>query len=296
MKGFNFIPYNTNINFIRYRIIFFLFSFLMVLISIISLLYNGLNYGIDFNGGVVLEIRVFNKTDLSKIRLDLLKLKLGSVKLQSIGNNNRDILIRLNYNIKTCNSDILKRVVNILGKNIEYRRIDSVGPSVSKSLRINVVLSIIISIIAMLLYIWFRFDWQFSLCAIFALIHDALIVLGVYSLFGLEFNEMVMIAILTTIVYSINDTVVIYDRIREKLKNFQNKTLFDIVNTSINENLSRTFLTSISTSVALFSLCCFGGIMIFTFSFPIMIGVIIGTYSSICLASIFLLMFKINYN
>jgi preprotein translocase subunit SecF len=295
MRGIQFVPYSTKLDFVRWRVMALVVSAFIVLLSMGSVFFQGLNYGIDFKGGFLIEIRTSEKANLAQLRSDLGSLDLGTVKLQSAGSD-RDVMIRVERQKggEDSQNEALNQIRQTLGDKVEYRRVDSVGPTVSEDLQRNGIMAVGFALAAMLVYIWFRFEWQFSVCAVVALIHDAIAVLGLYSLFQLEFNETVIIAILTTVGYSINDTVVVYDRVRENLRKFKKTPLPEIVNKSVNETLSRTVLTSGSTLLALGALYFFGGPVIASFSLPIIVGVGVGTYSSICLASLLLLMFDVR--
>ncbi|MCP4923623.1 MAG: protein translocase subunit SecF [bacterium] len=295
MRGIQLVPHNTKIDFVRWRVLAFAISAFVVLLSLGSMFFQGLNYGIDFKGGFLIEIRTSEKADLAQLRSDLGSLNLGTLKLQSAGSD-RDVMIRVERQSggEESQNEALTQIRQTLGDGVEYRRVDSVGPTVSEDLKRNGIMAVGFALAAMLVYIWFRFEWQFSLCAVVALIHDAIAVMGLYALFQLEFNETVIIAILTTVGYSINDTVVVYDRVRENLRKFKKTSLSEIVNKSVNETLSRTVLTSGSTLLALGALYFFGGPVIASFSLPIIVGVGVGTYSSICLASLLLLMFDVR--
>ena len=297
MHESKFIPINTKFNFIVWRKTTFIISSFIIIISIISIFLLGINYGIDFKGGFLIEIRTNEKPNLTELRTKLKKLNLGTIKLQSI-NNNKDVMIRIERQKggEKSQNEALTLIKHTLGNKIEYRRIDSIGPTVSKALKRNGIKAVSFALIAMLIYIWFRFEWQFGLCAVIALIHDLISILGFYSILQLNFNETAIIVLLTIIGYSINDTVVVYDRIRENFHMIREKIQFSkIINKSINETLSRTILTSGSTILSLLALYCFGGPVISSFSLPIIFGIIVGTYSSIFLASLLLLTLKTPY-
>lgn len=291
------VPANTSINFVKLRYATFLLSAFIVLGSLAGFLTNGLNYGIDFQGGFLLEIRTPEAADLGELRTKLSNLGLGDVKLQGVGDNPRDVMIRIERQPggEAAQSVALKKIRQTIGSNVKYRRVETVGPKVSEDLKRKGLMAVGFALLAMLVYIWFRFEWQFGLCAIIALSHDCISIIGLYSFLpNLEFNETAIIAILTTAGYSINDTVVIYDRIRENLRKYKKESMAEIINRSINNTLSRTVLTSVTTLLALFALYFFGGNVISTFSLPIIIGISIGTYSSLCLASLLLLYFRLG--
>lgn len=294
MKGIRFIPDNTSFDFVSFRFIAYGITALLVVGSIILTLTKGLNFGIDFRGGYLVEARFEQPADIAGLRHKLNQLKVGEVKLQSL-ENPRDVLIRIERS-KGADPDehTLTQVKSALGDKVSYRRIETVGPKVSGDLVNGAIWSVMWAMLAMLIYIWFRFEWQFSVCGIFALLHDCVGVIGFYALTQLEFNETAIIAILTTAGYSINDTVVIYDRIRENLRKQKVFDLKNIINKSINETLSRTILTSGTTLIALFALYLFGGEVIANFSLPIIVGISMGAFSSICVAALLLLFFDLT--
>lgn len=295
IKGIQLIPHNTKIDFVGFRKIFFTLSAIIVLGSIILAFTKGLNLGIDFKGGFSIEARTDQPADFGAMRTRLENLGLGSVKLQSFGSDH-DVMIRMEQQPggEKAQNAALEKVKQTLGDGVHYRRVETVGPKVSQDLIENACWALVLAMIGMLIYVWLRFEWQFSVCAISALFHDTFAIMGLYAITGLEFNETAIIAILTTVGYSINDTVVIYDRIRENLQKFKTTPFGDVLNLSINETLSRTTLTSGTTIIALLCLYLFGGSVIEVFVLPIMCGVIVGTYSSICIAAPFLLYLKVH--
>lgn len=294
MALLSFIPANTKIDFVRQRYITLTVPILVVLATFLGLFTKGLNYGVDFKGGFLIEIRTQEPADLSALRNTLGALELGEVKLQEYGSPN-DVLIRIERQPggEQEQNAAIQKVRTALGDKVEYRRLDSVGPKVSETLKTNGLLAVGFSLLAMLVYIWFRYEWQFGLAGILALVHDCIAVMGLYVFAGLEFNESAIIAILTTAGYSINDTVVIYDRIRENLRKYKRTKIADLINLSVNETLSRTVLTSSTTIIALLALYLFGGPVIETFTLPLIFGIVFGTYSSIYLSSILLLYLKL---
>ena len=285
----------TRIDFIHKKSLILGVSTVIVLGSFLLVMMRGLNFGIDFLGGVLLEIKTEQPADLNALRDTLSHLELGDINLQNI-DSPYDVMIRFEKQPggDEEQSEALKKIKKALGKNVVYSKIDSVGPTFSADLKYNAFLSFTIALLAMFAYMWLRFEWQFSLCAIIALIHDGVSIFGFYSISQFDFNETIVIAVLTTLGYSINDTVVIYDRIRENLHKFKKMPIPEVLNRSINETLSRTIFTSGTTLVALAALYVFGGAVIQNFTLPIIIGVIVGTYSSICLASALLLFFNIR--
>ena len=287
-----------NFNFVSKFKITNLASIFLTLISLILISFKGLNYGIDFKGGTLIELRVeSDKITISDIRSAFSNMNLGDLNVKEFGKKG-DYLIKFekkefnqNNNIKT----IKENVVSKLGVDANFRRIENVGPKVSAELLNSGLLAISLALGAMLFYIWVRFEWQFSLGSITAIFHDVLITLGIFSLLSLEVNLSIVAAVLTIVGYSMNDTVVIYDRIRENLSKYSSSTIEDISNTSINETLSRTIITSVTTLLALGSIFVLGGEILKGFSLAMIIGVIIGTYSSIFVASPILKYLKVSY-
>tara|TARA_Y100000590_G_scaffold89849_1_gene101199 strand:- start:939 stop:1856 length:918 start_codon:yes stop_codon:yes gene_type:complete len=263
-------------------------SLVLMILSISALIYKGLNLGVDFKGGTLIELRSENSmVNISDIRGSFLKMKLGDVAVKKFGNDN-DYLVKIERS-DSQNTDFIKsineKLNKDLGSEINFRRVENVGPKVSNELLKAGILAISLSLAAMLIYIWIRFEWQFSLAAIIALIHDVVITLGIFSILSYEINLSIVAAVLTIVGYSMNDTVVIFDRIRENLKKYSNILIAEISNNSTNETLSRTLITSITTLLALLSIYVFGGEILKGFSFAMIIGVIIGTYSSIFVAT-----------
>lgn len=296
MKRLQIVPYNTNINFIGFRFIPFAIAALITIISITGVMYKGLNYGIDFKGGYILEVRMPNAQDVTQLREKLNVLNLGEVMIQQIGSE-RDLLIKLEHQHgdQTAQAVAIDKVKSTLGAGVDYRKIDTVGPKVGAELVDNAVKAILLSLIAMLVYIALRFEWQFAVCAVVALAHDCIAILGLFSLFpSFEFNETAIIAVLITAGYSINDTIVIFDRIREGLRKYKKMELGELINKSLNETLSRTTMTATTTLLAVTALYLFGGKVISAFSLPILLGIIIGSFSSICLAAPLLMYLKIK--
>lgn len=293
--GLQLIPYDTNYNFVAKKNIVFAILIAVAVVCLGSVFIQGFNYGIDFKGGLLLEIRTKEATDIAKLRSDLRGVVDGEVTLQEFGAPN-DVLIRVERQSGGEEEQLLAltKIKEKLGTSVDYRRVETVGPKVSEDLIRNGVYAVIWALIAMLVYIWFRFEWQFGVCSVITLAHDAVIVLGVFSLFQLEFNETAIIAVLITVTYSINDTVVIYDRIRENLRKFKKMPLSELINRSINETLSRTILTSTTTLLSLLGLYFFGGPVIASFSLPIIIGITAGTISSITVSAPLLLHIRLR--
>ena len=287
-----------NFNFVSKFKITNLASIFLTLISLILISFKGLNYGIDFKGGTLIELRVeSDKITISDIRSAFSNMNLGDLNVKEFGKKG-DYLIKFekkefnqNNNIKT----IKENVVSKLGVDANFRRIENVGPKVSAELLNSGLLAISLALGAMLFYIWVRFEWQFSLGSITPIFHDVLITLGIFSLLSLEVNLSIVAAVLTIVGYSMNDTVVIYDRIRENLSKYSSSSIEDISNTSINETLSRTIITSVTTLLALGSIFVLGGEILKGFSLAMIIGVLIGTYSSIFVASPILKYLKVSY-
>ena len=263
-------------------------SLILIFLSLFIILFKGLNLGVDFKGGTLIEIRTDNSNiKISEIRQSFLKMNLGDVTVKKFGKAN-DYLVKIEMtesNNENFIKSINEKLSSDLGSNINFRRVENVGPKVSKELLKAGFLAISLSLIAMLFYIWIRFEWQFSLGAIIALMHDVIITVGIFSFLSYEVNLSIVAAVLTIVGYSMNDTVVIFDRIRENLKKYSKIPISEISNTSTNQTLSRTLITSVTTLLALFSIYIFGGAILKGFSFAMIIGVIIGTYSSIFVAT-----------
>ncbi len=274
-----------------------IFSLVIFLLSIFFILFKGLNYGIDFKGGTLIELRIEDKNiKISDVRDSLSNLKLGDVNVKEFGKKG-DYLIKIeqksSQNPKLI-SELKENIKKNLQTEINFRRVENVGPKVSKELLQAGLLAISLSLAAMLFYIWIRFEWQFSLGSIIALFHDVVITVGIFSLLSFEINLSIIAAVLTIVGYSMNDTVVIYDRIRENLSKYSKMTIDEVSNLSINETLSRTIITSSTTLLALFSIFILGGEILKGFSFAMILGVIIGTYSSIFVASPMLKYLKVS--
>jgi len=284
MKTLKLIKQNTNIQFLKYKKITLSISIIFCLISFFSLFINGLNFGIDFKGGSLIEVKSGQSINISNVRSRLSLLNLGDVQIQNFGSD-KNVLVRVEASSSENNSTVLSRITNELQSFGEIQRTEVVGPKISSELIQKGILAIISAVGLMLFYIWIRFEWQFSLGAVLALIHDVIITIGIFSFFQIEFNLSIIAALLTIIGYSMNDTVVVYDRIRENLRKYKKQDLYDLINSSINQTLSRTVLTSFTTLLALFSLYIFGGQVIKGFTLAMIIGVFIGTYSSTFIAS-----------
>ena len=272
-------------------------SLFLIIISIILLIFKGLNFGVDFKGGTLIELRVNNTSVLiSDIRKSFFNMNLGDVSVKKFGNE-KDYVIKIEKKSKTDPNfieNIENKLSSSIGNDFKIRRVENVGPKVSSELLKSGIIAIALSLAAMLFYIWIRFEWQFSLGAIAALFHDVILTLGIFSLFSLEINLSIVAAVLTIVGYSMNDTVVIFDRVRENLKKHADIKIFDLTNLSINETLSRTIITSITTLLALTSIYFFGGQILKGFSLAMILGVIFGTYSSIYIANPILVHLKVS--
>ena len=288
IRNINFVSKFKKANFI---------SIVIFVLSIILISFKGLNYGIDFKGGTLIELRTETSIDTSLIRESLRTMNLGDVNVKKFGKKG-DYLIKVeqkNSNNSSLIPEIKKTLSDYLNTDVDFRRVENVGPKVSTELLQSSVIAITLALAAMLFYIWVRFEWQFSVGSIIALFHDVTITLGIFSLLSLEINLSIIAAVLTIVGYSMNDTVVIYDRIRENLLKYNKISISDIANLSINETLARTIITSVTTLLALFSIYILGGEILRGFSFAMILGVIIGTYSSIFVASPILKFFKVSY-
>jgi preprotein translocase SecF subunit len=300
MLSFRFIPDRTNVPFIRYQRLGYALSGALILLSLLLLPTKGLNFGIDFQGGILIEVRVPGPTaDLGAMRATLGNLGLGEVALQEFGEPT-DVLIRIERQAGGEEAQLaaVDRVKAALaerfGEDVSYRRVEFVGPKVSGDLFWAGTQAVVYALIAILAYIWFRFEWQFAIGAIVALIHDVVLTLGIFSLLGLEFNLSTVAALLTIVGYSLNDTVVIYDRVRENLRKFKSMPMPALLDRSVNETLARTVMTSGTTLLALLALAIFGGPVIRGFVIAMIWGVLIGTYSTVYVATPMLVHFHLR--
>ena len=288
---------NNKINFSKFFKVANIFSLLAVVISVLFLFFKGLNYGVDFKGGTLLEIRIENKNiQIQDIRSSLNIPELGDVSVKQFGEEG-DFLIKFEKNANENEkfiTDLKNTISNKIASAVNFRRVETVGPKVSRELLEQGITAIILALSAMLFYIWIRFEWQFSLGSIIALIHDVVITLGIFSILSFEVNLSIVAAVLTIVGYSMNDTVVIFDRIRENLLKYSKLKTNEIADLSVNETLSRTVITSLTTLLALFSIFILGGEILKGFSFAMILGVLIGTYSSIFVASPVLNYFKVT--
>ncbi len=305
MKGFDFIPHNTKFPFLAWRFVAIALSVIGMSASLMLFFTQGLNLGIDFRGGSLIEVKAkHGAIDVGWLRSQMRPLKLGDVQIQQIkdfsgqsacsDNSCAMLRIELQPGGDKAQQKALDRVKAALGDRVIYRSAEVVGPTVQKELIETGIIAVIAAIGAVLLYIWFRFEWQFAIGAVVALIHDVLMTIGIFSLLQIEFGLPVVAAILTIVGYSLNDTVVVYDRIRENLRKFKKMDLADLLNLSINETLSRTILTSVTTLLALMALYIFGGEVIRGFTFAMIWGIVVGTYSSIFIASPILLALDVS--
>ena len=297
MKLIRLIPSNTNFDFLKFKKVAFLFSSLIILGTLLSLLLNSLNYGIDFKGGILLELRAknLNVAKIDDLRNKISSLNAGEISIQKFGKET-DFLVRIQKQDgdESNQIKIIDKVKEITSKDYDIRRSEFVGPVVGDELKYSGILAVCLALLAIMIYIWFRFEWQFSIAAIIALSHDVFSTVGLFSVLQLEFNLATIAAILTTAGYSINDTVVIFDRVRENLRRYKSKDHYFIYNKSINETLSRTVMTSVTTLIALFIIFFFGGAVLSDFALAMIWGVLIGTFSSIFVAVSILTFFNIN--
>ena len=284
------------INFNKFYKLFNIISICLVVISILLLFFKGLNFGVDFKGGTLIELRANDKKiNVTSLRDSFSNMDLGDINIKKFGNES-DFLIKIEK--KDTSADevetIKKDLVKVIGSSFNFRRVENVGPKVSSELLKSGIIAIALSLAAMLFYIWIRFEWQFSLGAILALFHDVVITLGFFSLLGLEINLSIVAAVLTIVGYSMNDTVVIYDRVRENLRKYSDIKILELTNISINETLSRTIITSVTTLLALISIFIFGGEILKGFSFAMILGVVFGTYSSIYISNPVLVKLRVS--
>ena len=286
MRGFRFIPDNTKLPFMRWSRYGFFVSGILCALSIFAFVTLGLNYGVDFKGGTMIQIKTQGPADLGSLRQTINGLGLGSSELQEFGAVD-DVLIRLEQQPggDAAQQLAVAKVKDALGDNVSFERVEVVGPKVSGELAQQGTIAVVLSILAVVVYIWFRFEWQFAVGAIASLLHDVILTIGLLTILRLEFNLSIIAAILTIVGYSLNDTVVVFDRIREYLRKYKSLGVVELIEDSINSTLARTMITSLTTLVALSSLYIFGGEVIRGFTFTMLWGVFIGTYSSIFIAS-----------
>ncbi|MDB2528647.1 protein translocase subunit SecF [Alphaproteobacteria bacterium] len=291
------VPSDTSINFLKHRRIALIFSLFLVASSIGLFVVKGLNLGIDFKGGILIEARnTTGPADISGLRADLGQLDLGDISLQEFGTPT-DVLVRVQRQEGDEEAQIaaIAAISSTLGDSYDIRRTEFVGPTVGAELAEKGMLAVACALLAIMVYIWFRFEWQFSIAAILALAHDVLSTVGLFALTSFEFNLATVAAILTIAGYSINDTVVVFDRVRENLRRYKSYEIRDIINKSLNETLSRTVMTSFTTLLALLAITIFGGAVLRDFALAMIWGVLIGTYSSVFVAVGFLSRFDIRH-
>lgn len=286
-KGHDFFPHGTMLPFMKYKNLCVGLSIVMMALSLAVIMIKGFNYGVDFKGGSLIEVRAKSgSADIGKLREQLDGLGLGEVQIQSFGTD-ADVLIRVEQQPgeEEAQQVAANKVLSTLGSEYEQRRIEVVGPAVSSELRITGLIAVLASIVAIVMYVWFRFEWQFSAGVVLGLFHDVLVTAGIFSLFQLAFDLSIVAALLTILGYSVNDSVVVADRIRENLRKYKKMPLTELLNLSINETLSRTILTGVTTIAVLLALFFLGGDVIKNFTFAMLFGVLIGTYSSIFISA-----------
>lgn len=295
MRPLQIVPANTKIDFVGKRKLAYAFSILLILGSIAAYATQGLNFGIDFRGGTLIEIKTEGPADIAELRRSVGSLGLGEVQIQEFGEPD-DVLIRVQRQEGEEAEQIkaIDAIKAVLGDDVEYRRTEFVGPTVGDELIKAAIWAISLALGAILVYVWFRFEWQFGVGAVVALTHDVISTIGLFAITQLEFNLATVAAVLTIAGYSINDTVVIYDRVREELRRYKKLALPDLLNLAVNGTLSRTFMTSVTTLLALIALAILGGPIIRDFSFAMIWGVVIGTFSSIFVAVPVLLLLNFN--
>jgi len=295
MKPLHLIPDDVNIPFLKFRKIFYIASLLMVLASVGLFFTKGLNFGIDFRGGILVEIKTNGPADINVLRDNLGSLGLGDVSIQEFGEPD-DVLIQLQRQDgdEEAQMAALAAVTGALGDDVTIRRSELVGPKVGGELKEAGFYSVVISLFLIMVYIWVRFEWQFAVASVAALLHDVLITIGFFVITGVQFDLATLAAVLTVAGYSINDTVVVFDRIREYLRKFRKMEIPDLLDLSINSTLSRTTMTSFTTLLALIALFVFGGEAIRGFTMALIFGIVIGTYSSICVASPLLIVLRLK--
>ena len=298
MTILSWVTKDTNIDFMKFRKAGYALSIAMVVLSVVCIVFKGFNYGIDFSGGILIELKSPEKIDMEEVRKQLENVDLDDVNLQSVGEAGDEMMIRAQTREtdEKAQQEAINAIKEVLGSGYEYRRVEAVGPQVGDELKKAGTIASIIAVLAISLYIWFRFEWQFALGAMIGLIHDLVTTLGLLSLFGFDFSLTTVAAILTLAGYSVNDTVVNYDRIRENLRKYKKMPQYELLNKSVNDIFSRTILTGLTTFFASVALFIFGGDTLRSFSFTIMWGVVVGTYSSIYVSSTMLNLFNLRAN
>lgn len=296
MKLFGWITKDTNIDFMGARKLTYFLSGMLVVLSAVVIAVKGFNYGIDFSGGILMEVKDEQVIDLDKLRHEMAGLNIGEINLQTIGESGTEVMIRAQA--KNLDEKEQMKAVNeikkILGNDVEIRKVELVGPQVGEELKVAGVVSSLIAILAICIYIWFRFEWQFAVGALIGLFHDILVTAGLLSVFNMDFSLTTVAAILTLAGYSVNDTVVTYDRIRENLRKYKTMPQIELLNKSINDIFSRTLLTGLTTLMAAGALFIWGGDALRSFSFTIVWGILIGTYSSIYVSAVLLNLFDLR--
>lgn len=298
MKMFSWVTKDTTIDFLKYRKLGYALSITMCIISILSIAFKGFNYGIDFSGGILVEIKSSSQIDMEQIRKELEHVALEDINLQSIGDSGDEMMIRA----QTVEQDekaqmaAVNKIKEVLGDGYDYRKVELVGPQVGDELKRAGIVASLIAVLAITLYIWFRFEWQFAVGAMVGLFHDLITTVGLLSLLNFDISLTTVAAILTLAGYSVNDTVVNYDRIRENLRKYKKMPQYELLNKSTNDIFSRTILTGITTLLASVALFAFGGDALRSFSFVIVWGVIVGTYSSIYVSTTMMNLFNLRAN
>lgn len=285
-RGIHLIPHDTRIDFMRFHRPAFALSVLMVVGSILLIAFKGLNYGVDFAGGILMEVRTPGPADLAEMRDRLSDLDVGEVALQEFGTADT-VLVRLQKQEgdEAAQAAAIEKVKSALGPEVEFRRTEFVGPKVGQELIRDAILASVLAMLGIMAYVWFRYEWQFAINCIVAIFHDCITMVGLFSLLGLQFDLTIVAAVLTIAGFSVNDTVVIYDRVREELRRYKKMPIPELINLSINRTLTRTIMTSGLAFMAVLSILLFGGEVLRGFSVAMTWGVIIGTYSTICVAT-----------
>lgn len=298
MKMFSWVTKDTNIDFLKYRKLGYALSITMCIVAILSMTLKGFNYGIDFSGGILIEVKSEQPINMEDMRKKLSAVDLDDLNLQSIGETGDEMMIRAQAKglDEKAQMAAVNKIKESLGKGYEYRKVELVGPQVGDELKKAGIVASVIAVLAICLYVWFRFEWQFAVGALIGLSHDLLVTVGLLSLFGFDISLTTVAAVLTLAGYSINDTVVNYDRIRENLRKYKKMPQYDLLNKSTNDIFSRTILTGITTLLAAVALFAFGGDALRSFSFTILWGVIVGTYSSIYVSTTLMNLFNLRAN
>lgn len=296
MKIFNWVTKDTTIDFMKARKFTYALSIALIIFSVASIAIKGFNYGIDFSGGILMELKSENKINLEDLRTKLNNVDLDDVNLQTIGETGDEVMIRAQAKGLDEKEQMaaVNQIKSELGSEFEYRRVELVGPQVGGELKKDGIIASIIAVLAITAYVWFRFEWQFALGAMLGLLHDIVTTLGLLSFFGFDFSLTTVAAVLTLAGYSVNDTVVTYDRIRENLRKYKKMPQYELLNKSINDIFSRTILTGCTTMLAALALFIWGGDTLRSFSFTIVWGVIVGTYSSIYVSGVLLNLFDLR--